>query len=858
MSSVEQTPVEIFSPEQLATNERRSKVADFLALDMNLARQVLNENTMQERSFNEFESRPYQVEAWDAIWQAREAGESKALIHLATGLGKTSVSVVDFAKFSKERKEQGLSKPRALFAVHQESILTQASERFHEMIPGITSSTFGTQREDLPNTDITFGTFQSLVKEIHRFPRGHFDYIVYDEAHHTKAKTFERVVEHFTPAFQLALTATPDRMDGKDISDLFGEPVYKKTLAEGMAEGYLATTEYVTLADEAMREALANGFEPKTMQDIQRLLELDMRNEEIIQVIQEKKEKIKAKEGIDIVKTIVYVDSIESADNVASLLDASSYHSGMSKTKQRSLLQQFRDGEIEDIVAKDMLNEGVDIPDVQLIVFLRSTQSKSIFEQQLGRGLRLSEGKTKVYVMDFVANVERIEFIKDLADNYKFNAFGNGGPSRGSSNSNNKTPSADRKDIESQFSFTEEVIDLLKKYQEIKGMQMNWTTWSNDTIVDLALKISPEKPLVTSDLEALGRARKFPSTATVIKRFGSIKAFQETCGFEVTKWQNLTNSEIVATALQISPDTPLSMSQINSLYDSGEFLSHRDVIKNFGSIVNFQKACGFEVRDNAGWSAFPDEDIIQLAKTLSPDTPVTGRRMNLLSSTNEFPSAGIIVERFGSITQFQRMCGFEVAERRDWSKSTIEEIVKLAIELKPDSPLESKEIQNLYDNGKFPSLLLIRQKFVSIAEFQKACGFEPARKSWSKYSPEDIVQIAKELSPDKALDDKTIAQLSSEGSFMSTGSIKNLFGSILKFQQACGYNLFLWSNATNEQLITAAKELSPDKPISQGMLRQLSTEGKFLNPTTLVSRFGSLTAFQQACGFDIKPKTMKK
>ncbi|MEK7621240.1 MAG: DEAD/DEAH box helicase family protein, partial [Patescibacteria group bacterium] len=229
---------------------RRRRVSSYLK-EFGVASRAL------EEAKSEFEHRAYQLEAWANIWEARQKGKKSALLHLATGLGKTSVAVFDVMKFRKEYADNDNERPpKVLFVCHQNNILEQAQERFAEFIPEASSQYFQTKQDKLPEADLTFGTFQSLRNELDTFPPDYFDYIIYDEAHHSQADTFSDVVEHFTPEFQLALTATPDRLDDKDITDHFGAPVYSKTLPEAMSEGWLAQVDYHIVFDDAVKEAI--------------------------------------------------------------------------------------------------------------------------------------------------------------------------------------------------------------------------------------------------------------------------------------------------------------------------------------------------------------------------------------------------------------------------------------------------------------------------------------------------------------------------------------------------------------------------------------------------------------------------
>ncbi len=252
----------------------------------------------------------------------------KALIHLATGLGKTSVAVFDVIKFREEYNAKHGREPRILFTCHQNEILEQAAERFSAFIPDMSQGFFaGTEKTR--DANLTFATLQSLHRSLDTFAPDEFDYIIYDEAHHSKAETFENVVDHFTPDFQLALTATPDRLDELDIRELFGKEVYSKGLAQALAENLLATPDYHIVFDEAVKKAMESGFEINTLKELNQLLEVQSRNEVIAQNIKDEMARIGLEFGS--VKTIVFCQDIEHAEEMAELLDGVSYHSGRPK-----------------------------------------------------------------------------------------------------------------------------------------------------------------------------------------------------------------------------------------------------------------------------------------------------------------------------------------------------------------------------------------------------------------------------------------------------------------------------------------------------------------------------------------------
>lgn len=395
-------------------DERLLAVSQWIQDNYRPALRVISEGHEQEQQEpqQEFEVRRYQLEAWANVWEARQEGQTRGLVHLATGLGKTSVAVFDVMKFREECLAQNPPiHPRILFVSHMNDISEQAQERFARFMPDLDMDFFKPKQKGVPDADLTFATFQSLHKNLDRFDPQDYEYIIYDEAHHSEAETFKEVREYFDPLFELALTATPDRLDQQDIREYFGEALYKKTLPEAIAEGWLADVDYHIVFDDIVKQLMEEGFEPKTLKEFHELFKVRPRNEVIAKNIREERHKI----GLDAAKTIIFCEDVSHAEEMAELLGGVAYHSGIKKEDRKPILKDFRMGNNQVICTVDMFNEGIDIPDARLVVFLRSTSSGTIFEQQLGRGLRKTASKEKVSVLDFVANVERIQKVRELS-----------------------------------------------------------------------------------------------------------------------------------------------------------------------------------------------------------------------------------------------------------------------------------------------------------------------------------------------------------------------------------------------------------------------------------------------------------
>jgi len=742
---------------------------------------VSSEIELNTDSFMEsFVPREYQTEVWSALDAARSSGKKEALVHLATGLGKTTVAVVDSLAFMKKSIDSNPKKmPKVMFVCHQNNILAQAEERFNLFTDNTLETGFFNGEIKDTEKPLTFATMQSLHANLVSIAPDSFDYIIYDEAHHTQADTFKEVVEHFKPSFQLALTATPDRYDGKEIRELFGEEVYSKSLAEALIEGHLADVEYHIMMDEAVKKIIQSGFSPKTIKEVADLLENTSRDEEIAKQINEEIHRL----GLDNAKTIIFCNDIDQVEHMSKLLGGKPYHSKINIKKQQATLKQFRGNELNVIAARDMFNEGVDIPDARIVVFLRGTGSKTVFEQQLGRGLRKVEGKNVVTVLDFVGNLERLEILREFIERLeKIKPKNPKGPI-------DRSPDEPIKIAHGEFDFEKLTVDLLEKLDAIKDDLRNWLNYTHEDLINLAKNLNPEAPIRADEIRELSKSGNFPSITLIVNRFGSLRDFHKACGFDVVDWSDAENEDIIAIAKQLSPEKPLLQREIVALSKSGNFPSTATIDSRFGSLRDFHKACGFDVVERIKWSEKDNNEIIALAHRLSPDKPLTAAQIETNSKSGNFPSNTAIMNRFGSLRDFHKACGFDVVERIKWSEEDNNEIIALAHRLSPDKPLLHREIITLSQSGNFPSERFLKNRFGSIRDFRKACGFDVVERiKWSEKDNNEIIALAHRLSPDKPLTAAQIKTNSKSGNFPSIAAIMNRFGSIKEFHKACGFD----------------------------------------------------------------------
>lgn len=335
---------------------------------------------------------PIQTQALEALQHSRQAGYRRGLVVLATGLGKTWLAAFD---------AQRCGAQRVLFVAHREEILNQAADTFVRIRPQCRAGFYLGQTRDT-EVDVLFASIQTLSRAEHLqgFAAQHFDYVVVDEFHHAAAHSYRRLLSHFQPRFLLGLTATPDRSDQSDILSLCDDNlVFSCGLFEGIGTGLLAPFHYYGIHDHSVdyREIpWRNGrFDPEL---IAHKLATHARARHALQQWQER--------GLS--RTLAFCVSIRHAEFMAAFfiakgIAAAAVYAGSALSRGEALTR-LEEGLLQVIFSVDLFNEGVDLPAIDTVMMLRPTESKILFLQQLGRGLRTAPGKDKLVVLDFIGN----------------------------------------------------------------------------------------------------------------------------------------------------------------------------------------------------------------------------------------------------------------------------------------------------------------------------------------------------------------------------------------------------------------------------------------------------------------------
>lgn len=349
--------------------------------------------------------RPYQREAIDSIISTYEKGVPKALITLATGLGKTYVAGC-FLRWLFEHHPNY----NVLILADKKELLLQFDKSIWTNLPkNIATHILHESEKPAFNEGVILSTFQSLGGFLEKNPDISFDVVIVDEAHHAAADTFVSIIEKINPRFLLGLTATPFRKDQRSIKKIFGEPLVKYDVIKALQKGYLSNIDYKIKNDNIdvnwVSEESKKGY---TIKQLNKKIFIPQRDEEICDTIFKYWNYKKPQRGI------VFCNSGEHAERIEQILRTKFDFPARSLTtrvpdadERAKRLRLFRIGQIKILTCYDMLNEGVDIPDVDFLVYLRVTHSRVIFLQQLGRGLRFKEGKT-LLVLDFVADIRRL------------------------------------------------------------------------------------------------------------------------------------------------------------------------------------------------------------------------------------------------------------------------------------------------------------------------------------------------------------------------------------------------------------------------------------------------------------------
>lgn len=342
------------------------------------------------------ELRPYQQEAKESIFAEWKKGVKKTLLVLPTGCGKTIV----FAKVTEECVRNG---DRVLILAHRGELLEQAADKIHKTT-GLGCATEKAEESCLGSWfRITVGSVQSLMREkrLSQFTEDYFDTIIIDEAHHCISDSYQRVLNYFSEAKVLGVTATPDRGDMKNLGQVFDSLAYEYTLPKAIKSGYLCPIKALTIPLKMDLSGVGVQAGDFKSGDIATVLDPYLH-----QIADEMKNYCMER------KTVVFLPLVKTSQKFRDILNEKGFKAaevnGESKDRAE-ILEAYEKGEYNVLCNSMLLTEGWDCPSVDCVVVLRPTKVRSLYSQMVGRGTRLSEGKKELLLLDFLWHTERHE-----------------------------------------------------------------------------------------------------------------------------------------------------------------------------------------------------------------------------------------------------------------------------------------------------------------------------------------------------------------------------------------------------------------------------------------------------------------
>ena len=360
----------------------------------------------------QIEIRPYayQQEILDNLEAEREVyGHYRNLVVAATGVGKTIVAAFDYKRFSEERAKEGKT-ARLLFVAHRKEILEQSIQKFQEVLNDFNFGELYVDGRKPTNIEHLFISIQSFNSaHLNQWTTvDYYDYIVIDEFHHAAANSYQELLAYYQPGILLGLTATPDRMDGKDILKYFdGRTASKMLLGEAIDRNLLSTFQYFGITDEIDYRKCKWTRGRYDTSELEKIYTADIKRcALVLNSVQKYVADMNDVKGLGFCVSVAHADFMAMYFNSHGVPAISLSAKSMDDIRDDAK-QDLISGKIKFIFVVDLYNEGVDIPQVNTILFLRPTESATVFLQQLGRGLRLSPGKDCLTVLDFIGQANK-------------------------------------------------------------------------------------------------------------------------------------------------------------------------------------------------------------------------------------------------------------------------------------------------------------------------------------------------------------------------------------------------------------------------------------------------------------------
>jgi superfamily II DNA or RNA helicase len=359
-----------------------------------------------------FELREHQVDALTSLAQMRGDGKTIALLTHAQGAGKTIVAITDAKRFG----------GRSLFLVHRKELVEQAYLKLKEVWPEVSTGLFMGDIRDFEAHNIA-ASIASVSQHLNEFSPTAFQYLIIDEAHHSTAATYKRILGYFKPDFVLGLTATPERADGESLLEIFRECAHRLTLQEAVERGELVPIRCIRVVTNVDLSRVRFNQIQYNRKDLDETVIIPARDRLIVETYLNH---VSGRKAVAFCVNVRHGESVAEMFRLAGV-PARSVSGQLPRLEREKYLKEFREGSLRVLCACDILNEGWDCPEVEVLLMARPTLSKVVYMQQLGRGTRKAPGKECMIVIDFVDNATRYNQSLSLHRITNFGKYRHGG-----------------------------------------------------------------------------------------------------------------------------------------------------------------------------------------------------------------------------------------------------------------------------------------------------------------------------------------------------------------------------------------------------------------------------------------------
>jgi superfamily II DNA or RNA helicase len=547
------------------------------------------------------EPRGVQIEALYALNKTREEGFDKALVVASTGIGKTYLAAFDSKEFD-----------RILFIAHREEIIKQAAESFRIVHPGKSAGLFYSAKKEA-DKDAVFAMVNTIGKDEYLnkdyFKKDSFDYIVIDEFHHAVADSYRRVLEYFKPRFLLGLTATPERLDNEDVFALCDYNVaYEIRLKEAINRGELVPFNYYGVYDETVNY---DTIDYRNGRYDERLLEEALQINTRADLILKHYRKYSSARALGFCTSKMHAEHMSKYFNENGISSAAVYSGEQGQqTKNREVaLSKLTEGSLKVIFSVDMFNEGVDVPSIDMVMFLRPTQSPTVFMQQLGRGLRKFKGKERLQVIDFIGNYKKANLIPFLLSGKPFN----------------KSEIINRPVVEYDYpedchiDFDLKVIDIFRKMSEVEASRREQIEGEFRRVKDyLGHRPTRTELFIHMDEQIYGLARQQANLNPFRDYLKFLDELDE-LNPEEKKLRNSLGSEFIKVVETTSMSKSYKMPILLAFYNNGKTkieIDDQDIYESFENFYSKPSNAVDMTKDNStrGFRSWGKNQYVGLAK----------------------------------------------------------------------------------------------------------------------------------------------------------------------------------------------------------------------------------------------------